>query len=134
MNIRRTKVMLETRSQAESGRMTAPIWPLSSWRFSNSGRTGGTRGCCATGPWFIARSAMGDLRGGALVLDALGEQHVVDAPGQLHELGALLLGVAELVRVELRLDPAGMRREHQDARADDDRLLDRVGDEQHGEA
>src|SRR3954447_23526486 len=101
MKIRRTMVRLVMRSQTESGRATAPIWPLSSWRFSNSGRTGGTKVRLLR-----ARSAMGDLRGRALVLDALGEQHVVDAPGQLDELGALLLGVAELVGVELGLHPA----------------------------
>ena len=36
--------------------------------------------------------------------------------------------------VQLRLDLPRMGREHQDAVADDDRFLDGVGDEQHGEA
>ncbi len=36
-------------------------------------------------------------------------------------------------RAELGADAAGMRRQQQDAASDADRLLDRVGDEQHGE-
>src|SRR5437588_845140 len=123
MKRRRTSVTLVTRSHGDSGRTTAPIWPESSWRCSNSGRTGGVS----------ARSAMTDLLIRPLVLDAVGEQHRVDAPGQLDEARALLLGVAELVAVELGLDAARVRAQHQDARADDDRLLDRVGDEQHRE-
>src|SRR5471032_1874217 len=110
MKARRTRVMFVIRSQAPSGRITAPIWPLSSWRFSNSGRTGGSRP--------TRSSAMGDpvrdLARRALVLDPLGEQHVVDVAAELDEPGALLLGMAELVAVELGLDPAGMRAEHQD--------------------
>src|SRR5229473_7352473 len=68
----------------------------------------------------------------ALLRDALGEQHVVDARLQRHEADAADQLVS--VGVELGLDLAGMRRQHEDAVADDDRLLDRMGDEEHGEA
>src|SRR3712207_9443749 len=42
--------------------------------------------------------------------------------------------VAQALGAHLGAHAPGMRREHEDARADDDRLLDRVGHEQHGEA
>ncbi len=45
-----------------------------------------------------------------------------------------MIGEAEMAGIELGLHAAGMRREHQDAVADQQRLLDRVGDEDHREA
>ena len=55
------------------------------------------------------------------------------AAEQLERLRAEI-GKTEMPGIELGLHLAGMRRHHQDAVADQQRLLDRVGDEDHGEA
>ena len=68
-----------------------------------------------------------------VLLDALGEQHRVDALVQRLELGPDLRRMVEVTGVELGLHLAGMRAQDKDTRPYDDRLLDRMGDEEHGE-
>src|SRR5262249_4726975 len=104
-------------------------------------------GCCTTPMSWLATMARtyAGRRGGAaslvpmsgmaappLFLDASGEQHVVNAVAEL--ASARGIGRVAAVAVELALDLAGMRREQQNAVADQHRLRNRVGDEQHGEA
>src|SRR5215470_3799205 len=114
---RHAKGLLVIRSQVASGRATSPIGAASPGCTSNSGRTG------AAGGW--RPSAMGH----PLHLPAaLGEQHGVDALLERLERDPLLHRVVEGVGVDLRLDLTRMGREHEDARTDNDRLLDRVGD------
>src|SRR5262249_30440182 len=122
--------MLASRSIGPSGRAASPTAPIASRVTTRSGRAGGSaRGGAAE----TARSAMGGLRG-KVRLDFVGEKQVVDTPVQRLELRRADRRKAEVVGVELGLDPAGMRREHQDAAADQQRLLDRMGDEDHREA
>src|SRR5438552_4088251 len=109
---RRTSVMLVSRSIGPSGRAASPTAPSASRRISRSGRTGGEGG--------RATSAMGGLR--ELGFDLVGEKQAVDAPVQLLEGRRAQAREPKMVRVELGLDPAGMRREHQDAAADQQRL------------
>ena len=56
------------------------------------------------------------------------------AGAAVSKAGVPMIGEAEMVGVELGLHAAGMRRQHQDAAADQQRLLDRMGDEEHREA
>src|ERR687898_681924 len=115
--------MLVSRSHADSGRSTAAILPASVTGRSNSGLTGGSR---RSGRPAIDRSAMVGL----LLFDAVGKQHVVDPQLALLELGAADAQVVVVMAIELGLHLTGVRRHDQDAIADDDRLLDRVGDEE----
>src|SRR5688572_20536430 len=118
MTMRRTLVSSIRRSKLESGRAASATVPSGGSSRSNSGRFGGA----------------GFGEPSAMRLDPVGEQHGVDAVLQGLEMLAAERAVIEGVGVELGLDPARMRRQHQDAAADQDRLLDRVRDEQHGEA
>src|SRR5712672_2681433 len=129
--MRRTSVMLASRSIGPSGRAASPTAPSVSSVMTRSGRSGG-RDRRAGGD-SVASSAMGGLRS-KVGLDLVGEQEIVDAAMQRLELGAPDRLEAEMMGVELGLDAAGMRREHQDAAADQQRLLDRMGDEDHREA
>src|SRR5690242_10051274 len=110
--------MLVSRSIGPSGRAASPTVPSASSVITRSGLTGGR-------VW-IASSVMSGLQFGFHLVD---EQQVVDAAVQRLELARPDRGEAEVVGIELGLDAAGMRREHQDAAADQQRLLDRVGDE-----
>jgi hypothetical protein len=60
------------------------------------------------------------------------EQHVMDPAAKASKLSAALVRVSEPVGIEFRSDLSGVRGQHQNARSDDDRLLDRVGDEEDG--
>src|SRR5215470_941531 len=103
MKVRRTAVMLVIRSHAESGRSTAPNDASPSSLRSNSGRTGGTS---LPAPVILAASAIVALpmvRLQRRFLDALGEQHVVDAALQRLERLAALMSVVEFVGVQLGL-------------------------------
>src|SRR5262249_53377866 len=122
--------MLASRSIGLSGRAASPTAPSVSSVTTRSGRTGGG---LRSGAEWIASSAMGGLRG-KVGLDLVGEQEIVDAAMQRRELGRADRLESEMVGIELGLDAAGMRRQHQDAAADEQRLLDRVGDEDHREA
>src|SRR5262245_2527276 len=119
---RRTAVMLVRRSIGPSGRATSPTAPMASSVTTRSARDGGR-----------VRSAM-FMAGLQRVLDLVGAQNVVDAPRQRIEGRRAHVGEAEMAGIELGLDAAGMRRQHEDAVADEQRLLDRVGDEDHREA
>src|SRR5579863_2227448 len=60
------------------------------------------------------------------------EEHFVDPAAKASEFPAPLVCVCELVGIDLRTDLPRMWSQHQNARSDDDRLLDRVGDEEDG--
>src|ERR1051326_4895071 len=83
---------------------------------------------------FAASDAGISNRRHEIILDAVGEQKIVDAAMQRLERGHADRREAEMLRVELGLDAAGVRREHENAAADQQRLLDRMGDEDHREA
>src|SRR4051794_15384650 len=103
--------MLVMRSSGVSGRATSPTAPMMSSVTMRSARTGGS-----------VRSAMvmmGLQRG----LDLVGEEKVVDAPLQRVEGGRTHVGEADMAGIELRLHAARMRRQDQDAVADEQRLL-----------
>src|SRR3979490_622294 len=120
-------VMLASRSIGPSGRAASPTVPRVSREMMRSGRAGGWgRG---EERW-IASSAMSGLRG-KVGFDLVGGKK---CGVRALEFGRSDGGEAEIVRVELGLHPSGMRREHQDPAADEQRLLDRVGDEDHREA
>src|SRR5215510_16617614 len=112
--------MLASRSIGPSGRAASPTAPSASRVTTRSGRSGGS---ARPGGVETASSAMGGLRS-EIGLDAIGEQQIVDAAVQRLELRRADRFEAEMVGVELGLDPAGVRREHQDAAADQQRLLD----------
>src|SRR5262245_21781188 len=120
---RRTAVMLVRRSIGPSGRATSPTAPMASSVTTRSWRRGGKVRS--------AKAVMADLERS---LDLVGEQKVVDAPLQRIERRRAHIGKAEMAGIELGLDAAGMRRQHQDAVADQQRLLDRVGDKDDREA
>src|SRR3982074_234920 len=126
-------VMLASRSIGPSGRAASPTGPRVSREVREIMRSGGAGGWGRGEERWIASSAMSGLRG-KVGFDLVGEKQVVNAAVQCLEFGRADRGEAEIVRVELGLHPAGMRREHQDPAADEQRLLDRVGDENHREA
>src|ERR1041384_2358243 len=127
--MRRTAFTFMMRSAIESGRATSPMAPpISVSSTTRSGRRGGSMRTTR-----CAVSAIVRLRG-ERGLDPVGEQEVMDAPVQLLESGRADLGKAQVIRVELGLDAAGMRRKHQDAAADQDCLLDGMRHEKHREA
>src|SRR3954462_471559 len=106
-------VMLASRSIGPSGRAASPTVPRVSREMMHSGRAGGWgRG---EERW-IASSTMSGLRG-KVGFDLVGEKQGVDAGVRRLEFGRADRREAEIMRVELGLDPAGMRREHQDAAA-----------------
>src|ERR1043165_4832808 len=119
--MRRTAVTCRIRSATESGRATSPIAPVTSVSSTTrSGRRGGsirTTRC--------AVSAIVRLRG-ERGLDPVGKEKIVDAAVQLFESRRADLAEAQMIGIELCLDAAGMRREHQDTTADQDRFLDRM--------
>src|SRR5215468_7871034 len=129
--MRRAKVLLVIRSSRLSGRAASPTAPIASRRTMRSGRTGGVP--CGSDDEGRVMSAMSGLRG-ELRLDLVREQEIVDALVQLLELRRAEIREAEVVGVELGLDAAGMRREHENAAADQQRFFNGVRDEQHGEA
>src|ERR1043166_770681 len=126
--IRRTPVYCSSRSAGESGRAASPTAPIASSSIVRSGRCGGSGRTVR-----CAMSTMLDPRG-ERGLDPVGEQEVVDAAMQHLERGRADVAEAEVIGVELGLDAARMRREHQDAAADEQRLLDRMRHEQYREA
>src|SRR5580704_1142730 len=91
-----------------------------------SGRSGGTAAKRAADVW---GSAMTDH---LLLLDAISEQHLVNAVGQLAP--TCRIGRIAAVAVELALDLTRVRRKQQDAIADQHGLRNRVSHEQHREA
>src|SRR4051812_36255584 len=111
--------MLMMRSNGVSGRATSPTAPITSSVTMRSARTGGS-----------VRSAMVmmDLQRG---LDLVGEKQVVDAPLQRVEGRRSHVGKADMTGIELRLHAARMRRQDQDAVADEQRLFDGMGHEDH---
>src|SRR5213079_973310 len=113
------------RSANDSGRAASPTVPIASSSIMRSGRCGGSILAVR-----CAMSAMLHLRG-ERGLDPVGEQKIVDAAVQGLEGGRADVVEAEMLGIQLGLDAAGMRREHEDAAADEQRLLDRMGDEQH---
>src|SRR5271155_4246499 len=60
------------------------------------------------------------------------EQHLMNTAAKASELSASLIGIRELMGIKFRSDLPRMRGQHHDARSDNDRFLDRVGDEQDG--
>jgi hypothetical protein len=60
------------------------------------------------------------------------EQHVVDATAKVTEIPAPLICERKLMGIDLRPDLPRMRRQDQNAGANDDGLLDRMGDEEDG--
>src|SRR5690349_5523932 len=127
--MRRTAVTLRMRSATESGRATSPMAPpMSVSSTSRSGRRGGSMRTTR-----CAVSAIVRLRG-ERGLDPVGEEKIVDAPVQLFESRRADVAEVQMIGVELRLHAARMRREHEDAAADQDRFFDRMRDEQHREA
>src|SRR5437868_1048813 len=122
MNAFRSQAWLASCCQSVSGCCTTPMSPPATVSRRYSGRSGGA----------AAETCVSTMADNLLLLDAIGEQHLVDALGQL----APARGIDGItaVAVELALDLPGMRREQQDAVAEQHRLRDRVGHEQHGEA
>src|SRR3954447_24871167 len=96
--------MLASRSMGPSGRAASPTAPSASRVTTRSGRAGGS---ARAGGVETASSAMGGLRG-KVGLDAVGEQEIVDAAVQRLELRRADRRKAEVVGVELGLDPARM--------------------------
>src|SRR5262245_2698624 len=119
---RRTAVMLMMRSNGVSGRATSPMAPMASSVTRRSARTGG-----------IVRSAM-LMMSLQRALHLVGEEQVVDAALQRVEGGRPHVGEADMAGIELGLHPPRMRRQDQDAVADEQRLLDGMGDEDDREA
>src|SRR4029079_15725807 len=109
----RTAALLKIFSDVVSGFSTTPYALVSTSR-TNSARCTNTF------------SAMGRY----LLFDLVGEQHVVNA---VREFLPVLANVVRTVTVQLRFDAAPMRRQQQDAVADQHRFRNRVRDEQHGE-
>src|SRR5215471_2983602 len=108
-----------------SGFSTTPMSRLATTSRRYSRRVGGSPSRRSA----VFMSVMGDS---LLLLNAIGEQKIVDAVRQL--ASARRVDRIAAVTVELALDLAGMRRHQQDAVADQHRFWNRVGDEQHGEA
>src|ERR1043166_1703325 len=100
------------RSNMPRGRATSPTAPISSSLMRRSGRRGGIGTCPPMVRCASVRSAMLHL-GSECCLDLVGEQQGMDAPVQLLEGPRADIGKAQMVGVELRLHPAGMRREHE---------------------
>src|SRR5215813_2918575 len=105
-----------------SGFSTTPMSPLATTSRRYSRRVGGA----ASRRSAVCMSVMGD---DLLLLDAIGEQQIVNPVRQLAP--ARRIDRIAAVAVELAFDLARMRRHQQDAVADQHRLRDRVGDEQH---
>src|SRR3982074_339128 len=125
MNAFRSQLWLASLCQSVSGCWTTPMSSPATTSRRYSGRKGGTASGRAAAAW---ASTMAD---NLLLLDAIGEQHLVNAIRQLASAGRFDRIAA--VAVELALDLARVRREQQDAIAQQHRLRDRVGHEQHGE-
>jgi hypothetical protein len=60
------------------------------------------------------------------------EKHLVDPVAKASELPTSLIGICELMGIEFRSHLPGMRSQDQNARSNDNRLLDRVGDKEDG--
>src|ERR1700738_565133 len=125
---RRTAVICKMRSGTDSGRAASPTVPIALSSKTRSGRLGGSGRIVR-----CAISTIANLRG-KRGLDLVGKQQIVDAAMQLFEFRRADVLEAEMIGIQLRLHAARMRREHQDAAADQDRFLDRMRDEQHREA
>src|SRR5262245_50162495 len=122
----RSHACCPSRCQSVSGFCTTPMPEPATVSRRYSGRSGGwASGSRALALW---ASSMGcSLQ----FLDAVGEQQIVDAVGQLAPLGVDgILAVA----VELALDLARVWRQQQNAVADQGRLRNRMRHEQHGKA
>src|SRR5918999_1468634 len=102
IRIRRSRVMPVSRSQSVSGRAMSPTSPASSRRRSNSSRTGGG---CGRSPANASALAMAV---GLLLLDAVGEQHPMDALLEGLKGGAADATVTVVMGIDLGLDLAGM--------------------------
>src|SRR5882762_8753863 len=109
---RRTAVICKMRSGTDSGRAASPTVPMVLSSKTRSGRLGGSGRIVR-----CAISAIANLRG-ERGLDLVGEQQIVDAAMQLFEFRRADILEAEMIGIQLRLHPAGMRREHQNAAAD----------------
>src|SRR5262249_13470254 len=126
MSALRSQACCPSRCQSVSGFCTTPMPEPATVSRRYSSLSGG----CASGSRPLAGwpSSMGC---GLLLLDAVGEQQIVDALGQLAPLG--IDGILA-VAVELALDLARVWRQQQNAVADQGRLRNRMRHEQHGEA
>src|SRR5580704_227757 len=111
--------MLVSRSINVSGRATSPILPMVSGANCRSGRSGGNGR--------TVRSSMMCLVG-QRGFDLVGEQQSMNAAAEQFERLRAEIGKTEMPGIELGFHLAGMRRHHQDAVADQQRLVDRVGD------
>src|SRR5579871_2304108 len=125
MNALRSHAWLTICCTSVSGFSTTPMSRLATTSRKYSPRVGGA----ASRRSAVCMSVMGD---DLLLLDATGKKQIVNAVRQL--ASARRIDRVAAIAVELALDLAGMRREQQDAVADQHRLGNRVGDEQHGEA
>src|SRR5215470_16916553 len=114
MNVLRSQAWFTRRCQIVSGCCTTPMSSPATMSRRYSLRSGGAVGRRAAA---VGTSTMAD---NLLLLDAIREQHVVDAVRQLAAAGRVDRVAA--VAVELALDLARMRREQQDAVADQHRL------------
>src|SRR5215212_5194878 len=104
----------------------APFWTasfLTIRSYQGSGRS------TTTSPAGSPRG--GQARSCPRLLDLVLEQQPVDALRDRAELDPVDVLVAEGVGADLGADAPRVRRQHENARADDDRLLDRVRHEQH---
>src|ERR1700753_3576645 len=106
---RRTPVICKRRSGTESGRAASPTAPTSATSINRSGRRGGSMRTTR-----CAVSAIVYLRGEG-GLDAVGKQQIVDVAVHFLERGRADVAEAQMIGVQLRLDAARMRREHQNA-------------------
>src|SRR5580700_11634712 len=114
--------MLVSRSINVSGRATSPILPMVSGANCRSGRSGGNGR--------TVRSSMMRLVG-KCGFDLIGEQQSMNAAAEQLERCRAEIGKTEMPGIELGLHLARMRRHHQDAVADQERLVDRVRSEEH---
>src|ERR1700744_821229 len=105
--------MLASRSMNVSGRATSPILPVVSGANCRSGRSGGNGRA--------VRSAMLRLVG-ERGFDLIGEQQAMNAAAEQLERLRAEIGEPKMPGIELGLHLARMRRHHQDAVADQQRL------------
>src|SRR5262245_49681637 len=110
---------LASRCHSVSGACTTPMSRPATTSRKYSGRVGGSPKAGCTTARVLA------MRDHLLLLDAIGKQNFVDAVGQL-AAGGWVYGIVAAA-VELALDLTRMRREQQDAVADQHRLRNRVG-------
>src|SRR5882672_11517843 len=121
---RRTMVLCSIRTCIGSGHSTSAAGSIM-LRSSNSSRMGGSlRAMSASSIVVIALSFR--------VPRTRREEHLVNPGTKPSELAAPLIGICELVGIEFRPDLPRMRGQHQNARSNNDRLLDRVSDEEDG--